>query len=79
MDEFTGWQGKEVARYDASILHWELRGRGDTGSETGPTFCNKEVLNKPTDMPLVQLCAPSACTVYVCVCALPIRMYAQMD
>lgn len=49
---------------------------GDTGSETGPIFCNKEAPNKPTDMPLVQLrCMHSMC---VFVCVLPIHMYAQM-
>lgn len=46
-------------------------GKGEKRSGSGPVdFCNKEVPNEPTDMPLVQLCVPSACTVHVCVCVL---------
>lgn len=34
-DELAGWQGEEVARKDASILHRELRQQGTQGVKQG--------------------------------------------
>lgn len=50
--ELTYQQGKDgQIRYFYPPL--ETTETIDTRSETGPKFCNKEVANTPTDMPLV--------------------------
>lgn len=69
-DELTGWQGEEVARKDASILHRELRQQGIQGVKQGlRSVTRKYTINQLTCHWCSCVQPPHAQHACVCVCS----------